>query len=359
MTSAEREAPRRRSVPLIVVDGVRRIVPMGLWQSALAVIAGLIICFFIILAVGGTPLVAFKAFTLGTFQNAYSFGSMIAIATVLAVTGFSSTVAFRAGAFNIGSEGQLVMAGLVTAVVAQHLPGPGGVVQIVALLAAAATGMLWIAVPTYLRVRFRINEILTTLMMNYIAADLSLFLVNSYFRDKTSGAVETPPLAPSRWLAGFLAPSAANIGAFVALAIGLVLWFVFTKTRVGMRMEVAGLQPAFADYLGIRSVRYLWNSMLGSGGLAGLAGGLAILGISHEYIDGFSPQYGFLGITVALIGRLRPLGVLVAAALYACLITGATAMQAVSNVPYSLVFILQGILILLITSQGLFRGRAA
>jgi simple sugar transport system permease protein len=188
-------------------------------------------------------------------------------------------------------------------------------------------------------------------MANYIAADVALFLVNNYFRDTTSGAVETPPLDESLWLVRILPPSAANVGLILAFVVAGVLWVWFDRTRSGKRSEVSGLQPAFAEYLGIRASANLRNSMLISGALAGLAGGVAILGISHSYISGFSPQYGFLGITVALIGRLRPLGVLAAAALYASLITGATAMQSVSDVPYSLVFVLQGVLILLITSQ--------
>ena len=212
-------------------------------------------------------------------------------------------------------------------------------------------GGLWIAIPALLRMRYRTNEILTTLMFNYIAADLALFLVNAYFRDPTSGAVETPPLDRSLWLARILPPSAANVGVFLAVGLALGLWVLFEWTRAGKRMEAAGLQPAFAEYLGIPSGRYLFMSLLGSGMLAGLGGGIAILGITHAYVSGFSPQYGFLGITVALIGRLRPLGILLAALLYSSLMTGATVMQSTSDVPFALVFVLQGVLILLITSQ--------
>lgn len=350
-------ATERRSIPGLFATA-RRVVPLGLSQSIVAVILGIVICFIIMLFVTSDPLTAFQAFTLGTFRNAYSVGSMIAIATILAVTAFASTVGFRAGAFNIGTEGQLVLGGLTAAIIAEKLPGPGFLVQIIALLGAMVAGALWIAIPTALRVRYRTNEILTTLMFNYIAADLALFLVNQYFRDKSSGAVETPPLEESRWLLQILPPSAANVGVIIAVVLAAVLWLWFDRTRAGKRSEVSGLQPAFAEYLGIHSVSHLRNSMLISGALAGLAGGLAILGISHSYIDGFSPQYGFLGITVALIGRLKPVGVLVAALLYATLITGATAMQAISDVPYSLVFVLQGILILLITSQRI-GGRKA
>jgi simple sugar transport system permease protein len=349
----------RRSLAGVLAKPMR-VVPLGFRQSVLAVLIGVVLSFLIILIVADDPFAAFGAFILGTFRNPYSIGSMIAIAAILATAAFASTVAFRAGAFNIGTEGQLILGGLTAAVVAPIVPGGGFLAQAGALLAAAVAGALWIAIPTVLRVRWRTNEILTTLMANYVAIDVALFLVNNYFRDPTSGAVETPPLDPSLWLWRIMPPSQANIGVVLVVILAVVLWVWFDRTRAGKRAEISGIQPAFAEYLGIRSGAYIGGSMLLSGALAGLAGGIAILGISHSYIDGFSPQYGFLGITVALIGRLRPIGILVAAALYASLITGATAMQSVSNVPFALVFILQGVLILLITSQRIgSRGGAS
>lgn len=336
--------------------GVLGSLPRGLIHSLVAVAIGIAICFAIIVAVADDPMTAFRSFVLGTFSSLYTFGSMIAIATVLALTALSAASGFRAGAFNIGIEGQLVLGGLAAAVTAQH-SGVGGIAgQVAALLAATLVGALWIAVPAWLRVRYRTNEILTTLMFNYIAADLALFLVNAYFRDRTSGAVETPPLDPALWLTRILPPSAANVGVFLVIALGVGLWILFDRTRTGKRMEAVGLQPAFAEYLGVRSSRYLFVSMIGSGALAGLGGGIAVLGITHAYISGFSPQYGFLGITVALIGRLRPIGILVASLLYSSLVTGATVMQSTSDVPFALVFILQGVLILLITSQRFGKG---
>jgi general nucleoside transport system permease protein len=327
-----------------------RLVPLGLFQSIVAIAIGIIICLIIILLIADDPLTAFRAFVLGTFSTTYAFGSMLAVATVLVLTALAAAVSFRAGAFNIGTEGQLVLGGLAAAVVAQNI-GLGGVGQVAALLASALIGALWVAVPAWLRVRYSTNEILTTLMFNYIAADVALFLVNAYFRDPTSGAVETPPLDPTLWLPRLLRTSAANIGILLAVVLAIALWLLFERTRTGKRMEAAGLQPAFAEYLGIRSGRYLLLSLLGSGALAGLGGGIAVLGITHAYTTGFSPQYGFLGITVALIGRLKPFGILLAALLYSSLITGATVMQSATDVPFSLVFILQGVLILLITSR--------
>lgn len=331
--------------------GARRVVPLGLRQSVLAVVLGLVVCFGVILLVADDPGTAFSSFLTGTFKTRYAFGNMIAIGTVLIFTALAATVSFRAGAFNIGTEGQLVLGGLVAAVVVVAVPGPGILAQLVALVCAALAGAAWVALPAWLRIRFGTNEILTTLMFNYIAADLALFLVNRFFRDKTSGAVETPPLPTDLWLTRLLVPSPANVGVILALLVAAGAWLVFDRTRTGRRMEIAGVQPAFAEYLGIRSTRYLLSSLLSSGALAGLGGGVAVLGITHAYVSGFSPQYGFLGITVALIGRLRPGGVVLAAFLYAMLMTGATSMQSASNVPFALVFVLQGVLVLLVTSQ--------
>lgn len=346
VTPAEAASPIER-----MTSAARGVVPLGLRQSLVAVVLGIVVCFVIILLVASEPLTAFQSFVLGTFRTPYAFGSMIAIATVLILTALAATVSFRSGAFNIGTEGQLVLGGLAAAVTAGHLGVSGVVGQVVTLVVAAVAGAVWIVVPAFLRVRYGTNEILTTLMFNYIAAEVALYLVNEFFRDKTSGAVETPPLDTSMWLSRILPPSPANTGLFLAVALLVAAWVVFDRSRAGKRMEAAGLQPAFAEYLGISSRRYLMSSLLASGAVAGLAGGVAVLGITHAYVSGFSPQYGFLGITVALIGRLRPLGILFAAFLYATLMTGATAMQATTDVPFALVYVLQGVLILFITSQ--------
>ena len=334
-----------------------RMAPLGMRQSVVALALGLAVCLIIIFAVAKSPWQAFIAFATGTFDSAYSFGAMIAIATVLGVTALGSAVAFRAGIFNIGPEGQLLVGGLAAALAAIELPGPGWLVAALALAASATAGAVWIVGPALLRVTLRCNELLTTLMMNYVAAAFTLFLVNSYFRNPEAGSIRTLPIAPDRWLFRWLPPSNANVGILVLIVLAAAIWFWLGRTKSGMRMEAMGLQPAFAQYLGVRADRYLVGAMLGSGALSGLAGGVAILGISHVFQDGFSPQYGFLGLTAALIGRLHPFGVVAASFLYATLITGATAMETRTDVPFALVYILQGVLILLVTSQRIAKAQ--
>ena len=327
------------------------VVPLGLRQSLLSLALGLIMSLVVIVAIADNPYAAARSFILGSFENKYSFGTMIAIATVLGITGIGSAVGFKAGAFNIGTEGQLLVGGLASALVALYLPGQGGFVVILALLAASVMGALWILVPALLRIIFETSELLTTLMMNYVASTLTSFLVVRYFRSPESGSVETSAIAPERWLPRWFPPSNANLGVVLMVAIAGGIWFWLTRTKSGMRLQVTGLQPAFTQYLGLPYRRILLSAMLINGALCGLAGGVAILGISHAYLEGFSPQYGFLGITVALIGRLNPMGVVAAAFLYAALMTGATAMQVTSNVPFALVYIVQGAVILMITSR--------
>ncbi|MFB9950712.1 ABC transporter permease [Rhizobium puerariae] len=334
-----------------------RIVPLGVRQSGMALALGLAVCLLLILMVASSPYEAFTAFVTGTFESRYSFGTMIAIATVLGITALGSALGFRAGVFNMGPEGQILVGGLTAALVAIYAPGPGWLVVILALLLSAVAGALWILIPVALRVGLRCNELLTTLMMNYVAASVTLFLVNTYFRDPEAGSIETLPIPPDRWLLRWLPPSNANVGVILLIVLAVAIWFWLSRTRSGMRMEAMGLQPAFAQYLGIPANLYLVCVMLGSGALSGLAGGVAILGISHVYQEGFSPQYGFLGLTVALIGRLHPFGVVAAAVLYSILITGATAMQTMTDVPFALVYVLQGVLILLVTSQRIARAQ--
>ncbi|MFF4776410.1 ABC transporter permease [Microtetraspora fusca] len=330
----------------------------GLRQSLIAIALGLLASLIIIAVIADEPMAAFRAFALGSFEDVYSFGTMLSIATILAITGLSSAIGFKAGAFNIGGEGQLYAGGLTAAVVALYMPGPGPVVMVTALVAAAVVGAAWIAIPALLRVYFGVTEIVTTLMSTYIAIDVTTYLVKAYFKDPQSGALETPPIPQETWLPGILSPSNANYGLFLAVLLAGAMALFLARTRLGLRLRLVGLQPSFAENVGIASDRTLLGGMLTSGALAGLAGGVAILGLTHNFIDSFSPQFGFLGITVALIGRLSPFGVLAAAVLYGSLMTGATSMQSVSDVPFALVFILQGLLILLITSQGIRRRGA-
>jgi simple sugar transport system permease protein len=180
--------------------------------------------------------------------------------------------------------------------------------------------------------------------------------VDRYLKDPNSGALETAPLPDGTWLTRFAATSPANTGLVLTVLVAVALFYWFRCTTSGSRLDLAGRQPAFGRYLGLDPGRSVRSGMLTSGALAGLAGGVAILGLTHAFQDGFSPQYGYLGITVALIGRLHPLGVLAAAVLYACLFTGATSMQSVSDAPFALVFVLQGILILLVTSERMGVG---
>lgn len=327
----------------------------GPGRSLAAIGFGLVLSFLIMVVITPNPGTAFGEFVFGSFRDAYSFGTMLSVATILTVTGYAVATAFKSGAFNIGAEGQVYCGGLTAAVVSHELSGLGAGSIPISLAAAAAAGLAFMAIPALLRVYLGVDEVVTTMMSSYIAMDVTRYLVKSRFKAPDSGALETRRLPRETWLPRLLDESNLNAGLFIALAVGAAFWLVFTKTRLGLRLRIVGLQPAFAENVGISPEKLLLGGLAASGALAGLAGGMAVIGISHNFIDSFSPQYGFLGITVALIGRLHPAGIVAAAVLYGTMITGATSMQTVSAVPFSLVYVLQGILILLITARGLRR----
>ncbi|MBX3598943.1 MAG: ABC transporter permease [Rhizobiaceae bacterium] len=326
--------------------------------SLLAITISLTISFVIVVAVSEQPVVAFRTFLGGAFENVYSFGSMLSIATILILSGLAATVGFRAGAFNAGGEGQIYVGALMAVVVAQAAPLPPPLAITAALMAGMVAGAIWILVPALMRVYLGIAEIVTTLMASYIAPLLTIYLLmNGGLRNPNAGVPETVRLVPELRLPRILSPSSANWGLFIALALVVAYWIVLERTRLGMRMKLVGQQPSFAETMGIDNKRVLLVSFFASGALAGLAGAIVSVGMDHRFIQSFSPGYGFLGITVALIGRLSPLGVILAALLYGALVVGAGKMQTASDVPFALLFVLQGVLVFLMTGNLAAVGR--
>lgn len=320
-------------------------------HSLIAICLSLAASFLLVLIVSEQPLDAMAALIGGSFKSLYAFGSMLSVATVLTLSGLAAAVGFRAGAFNAGGEGQLYVGALAAAIVALSVEGPSFLVIALALATAALAGAAWIIVPALMRIYLGVTEIVTTLMASYVAPLLTLYLLLAGFRNPNTGSPETPAIDPRYWLPQILSPSNASWGLFVAITVVAAYWVVLSRTRSGVRMKIVGLQPAFAETVGFSKDRILLWAFLASGALAGLAGAVVTLGAEHRFIQNFSPGYGFLGITVALIGRLSPVGLFAASLFYGALLTGATQMQTASDVPFALVFIVQGLLLLLVTAR--------
>ncbi|MFC7154608.1 ABC transporter permease [Halomarina halobia] len=286
----------------------------------------------------------------------------LAETTVLLFTGLSVAVAFRAGIFNIGTQGQLVVGGLASTVamlaVSPHLSGAVGtlVVLPLGLLVGALFGGLYGAIPGALKAYADSNEVITTIMLNFVASLVALYLVRTYFQDPDAVATKTATL-PAFASFPTVAFDPRTPFSLLALGLGVVLgvgvYLMLERTSFGFDLRTSGIQPEAAEYGGVNAKRTVVSSMALSGALGGLGGTVYVL-LYFGYFGASVPSYGFDGITVSILAGNNPLGVLPAAFLFGVLKNGALSVQA-TNVPPELVDVLRGLIILFVAMPEFFR----
>jgi ABC-type uncharacterized transport system permease subunit len=308
----------------------------------------------LILSFGQSPGAVYKLLLDGTWGNAYGFGQVLYKATTLTFTGLAVGLGLRAGLFNIGAESQLAAGGFVAAVAGMLLPA--GVPALLCLplyvLAAALGGGVVGAVPGVLKARFGAHEVIVTIMLNFVVLALLNYLVSAKLH--VPDTLHTPELKSgalprlSDAVAAFRG-SAANATILLAVASALTLgWYLF-RTRRGFELRAVGLQPAAAEYAGVDVAGVTWRALAISGAIAGLGGLNYVLGYKHYYEEGFATGAGFLGIAVALVGRSHPIGIVLAALLFATLSQGGLAVNAL--VPKQMVDVLQAVVILAVATS--------
>jgi simple sugar transport system permease protein len=283
--------------------------------------------------------------------------------TVLIFTGLSVALAFRAGIFNIGTQGQLVVGALATALavlwVAPFVSDVLGTVLLVpfGLLMGAVFGGLYGAIPGALKAYADANEVITTIMLNFIATGVVLYLVGEVFKDPESPANQTVPLPDYALFPPILFGEQFGFS-LLALAVGLVsvvaLYYLIERTTFGYDLRTSGIQPEAAEYGGVDAKRTIVASLSLSGALGGLGGAVYVLMILGNYQTGV-PAYGFDGITVAILAGNNPLGVTFAAFLFGVLKSGTTVVQFATDVPPQLVGVLRGLIILFVAMPEFFR----
>jgi len=319
------------------------------------------------LAITLTALLAFAALDLSPWSGLYTFfispiasaygvGEWLLKATPLALCALGLSIAFRANVWNIGAEGQSTAGAITGGGVALYLaPQLGGAGVPVMLFAGIAGGMLWAAIPAWLRTRFNTSEILTSLMLVYVAQLLLAWLMHGHWQDPQGfnypqsrafdDALILPLLAD-----GQRATSAVWMTALLALAT----WVLVRWSYAGYRMWVGGEAPAAARYAGFSEARSVWLGMLISGGAAGLAGIAEVAGPIGRLQTSISPGYGFAAIIVAFVGRLHPLGVVLAALLMSLLYLGGEAAQLELGLPAAVTGIFQGLLLFYLLAADVF-----
>ncbi len=270
--------------------------------------------------------------------------------------GLAVALGFRCGLFNIGAEGQLFVGALASAYIGYSIKGLPMIVHLpLALAAGAAAGAVWSAIAGVLKAYTGAHEVVTTIMLNYVAFRLSDFLLTGPMKRSGFNPV-TPPVEPSAWLPR-LAPDPLRFHAGFFLALGVayfVYWFLW-KTTWGFEIRTVGANPDAAKYAGMSVPRNYIIAMGVSGALAGLAGTNEILGVNHFMAQAFSSGYGFDSIALALLGKSHPLGVVLASLLWGFLRAGATRMQSAAGIPIDIVQIVQGMVIVFVAAPALVR----
>ena len=308
----------------------------------------------LILSFGQSPAEVFKLLLEGTWGNAYGFGQVVYKATTLTFTGLSVAIGIRAGLFNIGAEGQLAMGGFCAALAGLWLPaGTPALVAIPICLAAAALGGATVAsVPGVLKARFGTSEVIVTIMVNFITLAFLNWLISAKLNVAESlhtTEIQAGAVPRISAVVETFRGSAANFVLLVALAAaGYVGWYLF-RTRAGFDLRAVGLQPDAAEYGGVKVGKVWLQAMLLAGALAGLGGTNYVLGYKQYYEEGFAGGAGFIGIAVALVGRNHPVGVVIAAFLFATLSQGGLAVNAV--VPKQMVDILTAVVIIAVATS--------
>ncbi len=333
-----------------------------------AVVAAFVVGGIVVLAVGDNPFSTYTLLIGSALTWPDGIGYTLFYATPLIFTGLAVAVAFRCGLLNIGAEGQLYAASFMTAWVGITCAGLSAWLLVpLCFLTALLAGGFWGAVPGVLKARFGAHEVITTIMMNFIAVALASYFTQYHYKPVGDPILETVPIGAGghiarlgRFVPGLPERIPLNLAFPLALLACVIVYLFLWRMRWGYEIRATGANPAAAQYGGIATGRQIVLAMSISGALAGMVAVNEVMGYRYRYYDSFSAGYGFTGIAVALLGRNHPAGVILASLLFGALLRGGLFVDIFTeHVSKDLVMVLQGIIILFVAAEAYFRGRAA
>jgi simple sugar transport system permease protein len=323
---------------------------LALWSAPLlATAATLCVGFIVFTALGRNPVAAFDAFFIAPVATRYGIAELLLKASPLMLIGTGLAIGYRANVWNIGAEGQLTLGALAgggIALAVGEADVPSALLLPAMFIAGALAGMLWAAIPALLRTRCNANEILTSLMLVYVATLLLSWLVHGPWRDPEGYNFPQSKIFAANALLPILLPETRlNAGFVLALAVVALAWLFVRHHIVGFEMRVAGLSPGAANYAGISWRRNIWLGMLAGGACAGLAGVGEAAGPIGQLLPSMSPGYGFAAIIVAFVGRLHPAGIALASLLMSLLYLGGESAQVNLALPSAVTGLFEGTLL--------------
>lgn len=325
-------------------------------RMMMAIFISLLIVFAIILLISNEPLSALKDFVIGPFTSLRRFGNVIEGMTPLIFTGLAVIILFKPGLYNLAMEGAFFM-GMVAACAASLTFGlPGKLNLVAAMIAAAAAGAVVCFIPGVLKVKTTANELVTSLMMNYICLYVGLWVINSFFYDPTQNSSYSYKFPEGTVLDKIVEGTRINQGTILALITVVIIWLLLTKTPFGFKANLVGENNNMADYCGIKSGKVIIMTQIVGGLLAGFGGAAQLFGMFERFQYSALPGYGWDGVLIAIVARRKAQYVPFAALFLSYLRIGADIMSRNSDIPFEIVNIIQAVMVLLISATAILSG---
>ena len=318
----------------------------------IAISIGIVISVFLIYLTSQEPGFSLRSFLLGPFLTRSRLAHLFETASPIIFCGLAIAVAFQAKQFNIGAEGSLYLGAAVGTAFAVSTNMPAFIHIPLVLLIAGLTGALWSFIPGILKAKWKASELVSSLMLNYVAYFLGLYLINYHFRDKEAGFLVSFKLPETAWLARFIPDTRIHYGIILALVFAVLVYYFLYHTTAGYEIRSTGFNERFARFGGISVFKVIILCQVILGFLAAFGGMTEVMGIHRRFLWQSSPGYGWDGIIVAIIGRSHPLLIVPASFFLAYMRVGGRVLNLMSDVPAEMVMVIQSIIILLITAEA-------
>ena len=330
----------------------------SLFGQGLAILFALGLGALVILTVDESPVRVFLTLLNGAFGSPERIAGTLLQTTPILICGIAACISFRGGLFNIGIEGQLFMGGFWATWVGFSFNLPPALHLLLAMAAAVIAGMAWIAIPAFFRARYKTNEVVSTILANYVAILFTSYLTINWFK-RSGGQSETPPIFESAYLPELFSFSRLNWGLIIGLVLAIGVYLFFTRTARGYAVSEMGANPKFAEYGGIDIKKQTFLVLIASGAVGGLAGGVEALGVHHRFMEGFAPGFGFDGVIAALLANGNPIGTIFTALFFGALRSGSLLLEVDTTASREIITVIQALIILAVSAQITIRRKAS
>ena len=320
---------------------------LKLLSPIIAIASALIVGAILIIIAGANPITAYSALFQESLFDYFGFGNTLTRMTPLLLTSLGVLIGLKAGQFNIGGEGQIYLGALGSTIVGLYVQVPAFIHIPLGLFVGFLFGAIWGLIPGYLKAIKGVNEVITTLLLNYIAVNLISYLVQNPLKAENAPSPYSELIAKSAQLP-MLPGNLANTGIILALLIAVILLILLQRSSLGYQITAVGFNPIASNYAGISVKKTIMLVMILAGGLAGLAGSCEVMGLKYRLFEEVSPGYGMNAIAIAFLSRGNVFGVVLASLFFAALRSGANVMQRSAGVPVTVVFAIQGLTVLFI-----------